>query len=897
MSLPNYLAKIKSSGIYRFVWDKSEIPGQQAETLRLVVGYSEKGPFNTPVYVEKADDFRAIYGGISKKLERYGVWFHRMALQALKKGPILALNLKPFNNEKVQGISFDPQDSIGNEIEVAVKNLYNTNRFWTLEPEHFEDIEDLQGYISVLATDSREASNTIFIRGYQPTGYDVTFKEWYSSVLNGEDIPSYLEGHENDYLSQYWAEIYVFKGQFTPAIATSDKLAKFFNVNGQDVTLKPYITNAFGEKLDTLEQLAANSASNFIKSYSGILLPDFMSASNTVISLDAQFNSDNFLHKMMMRLNQSMLYSIDPDDTDPNAFSMSSIDTTGWSKGPVASISMMSFSGLTPVVFTATFNDGEWSYDEGTHTGENANYYKYEDLNAIKDGEYDLLFTDTDNRFGNTGIVEGDTLWLESETTHVVKIDQELNGYTFDSYDGDPDNGGTLQASGTVKILSEDPDTHDVTVKVISNSVSGWEGMEFTATPATPSGSTTGNWYEITEGPSGQGVGMWIEVQDNFNTYTVTVDKDITSLSDLTIYKCISSVTYTSANLVPTYLEGYTYENAKPAGTSQSDKLNWQHAILDVLSDYKGIRTALTGRVDVDYRYIVDTFESFVETECKSRLTVIAKEKDNAFVFANFPAMTSFSKCTYTSFTNNDGLFDTKYIAEGGNHQKSIGRLFTLASEENGGSYVSYNTCLNIRDTSTGIKYTCPAAALVSNLFMDKYTKYFPYTIIAGPNRAVISENGLIGPDFNFSREDLDNLEPFGVNCMVYVPGTGTYINSNQTAKQNPVTALSKIHVRELCIFLQDEIEALLRSYQWDFNTPNLRSTIKDRADVILETCKCNGGVFEYINVCDETNNTEDVINNEMFVLSTSIEPGMGAGKMVQELTIYRRGGMSSLIK
>ena len=223
--------------------------------------------------------------------------------------------------------------------------------------------------------------------------------------------------------------------------------------------------------------------------------------------------------------------------------------------------------------------------------------------------------------------------------------------------------------------------------------------------------------------------------------------------------------------------------------------------------------------------------------------------------------------------------------------------MFTLASEENGASYASYNTCLRIKDVNTGIKYTCPAAALVSNLYMDKYSKYFPYTIVAGPNRAVITENGLIGPDFNFSREDLDNLEPFGVNCMVMVPGKGTYINSNQTAKQNPVTTLSKINVRELCIFLQDEIENLLQQYQWDFNTPNLRNTIKDRADVILETAKNNGGVYKYVNVCDESNNTDDVINNEMFVLSTSIEPGIGAGKMVQELTLYRKGGMSSLIK
>ena len=60
MSLPNYLTNIKSSGIYRFVWDKSQVTAQTAETLRLVVGYSEKGPFNTPVYVENTADFISI---------------------------------------------------------------------------------------------------------------------------------------------------------------------------------------------------------------------------------------------------------------------------------------------------------------------------------------------------------------------------------------------------------------------------------------------------------------------------------------------------------------------------------------------------------------------------------------------------------------------------------------------------------------------------------------------------------------------------------------------------------------------------------------------------------------------------------------------------------------------
>jgi len=99
-----------------------------------------------------------------------------------------------------------------------------------------------------------------------------------------------------------------------------------------------------------------------------------------------------------------------------------------------------------------------------------------------------------------------------------------------------------------------------------------------------------------------------------------------------------------------------------------------------------------------------------------------------------------------------------------------------------------------------------------------------------------------------------------------------------------------------LVIYLQDEIEKLMTDYHWDFNTPNLQQRVKDRADVILEQVKNNDGLYDYINVCDDSNNTDDVVNAEMFVLSTSIEPAQGAGKMVQELTIFRKGALKSTI-
>ena len=132
---------------------------------------------------------------------------------------------------------------------------------------------------------------------------------------------------------------------------------------------------------------------------------------------------------------------------------------------------------------------------------------------------------------------------------------------------------------------------------------------------------------------------------------------------------------------------------------------------------------------------------------------------------------------------------------------------------------------------------------------------------------------------------------------MIYRPTFGTFINANQTAKQTPKSALSSINVRELVIYLQSEIGKVLQSYQWEFNNPVTRNAIKTKADIICAQAKANGGIQQFLNVMDESNNTPDIIDNEMCVLSTHIEPGRGMGKMIHKLTIYRTGGMTAVLK
>lgn len=639
MSLPNYLAKIKSSGIYRFVWDKSQVPPQQAETLRLVVGYSDKGVFNTPVYIESVQDFTAIYGNISKRLERKGVYFHRLAQQALQAGPILALNLKPFTTEEVGYINFNASDvpAFAGKASgsVSVESVFDHNRFWVLDPDTM--IENIGGvldkYMTIAATDTKDNACSIFVRGVHNESYaGITFRSWYAS--QGLEYPEYMEAILDEDMSNYFAEIYVFRGEFTEAITTG-ALAKYFSKGVINTEYK----DGFNNLADALDAMASDSNSNFVGLYSGITIPYFKDANGNYISLDLKFNADNSKHKMLMKLNEDILEEA-------------------------------------------------------------------EDLKSCL-------------------------------------------------------------------VVGED------------------------------------------------------------------------------------------AEVAPMYIPGYTYVTI--------DKKDQGKQIWDKCSGMikEGILEALTNRVDVDYHYIVDTFDP--GNDSKTILFNLAKAKDNAFAIVNFPKMSEFGDVN------------------------TVKNTFVMPSEVDGASWGAYYTQLLFSDGT--VKTVVPSAALVSNLFMEKWSARQPYYIVAGPNFGRITAAGLVGPDYNFGRNDLNILEPKGINAIIYVPRKGTYINSNQTAKQVPVSGLSSIHIRELVIYLQNEVENLLQSYQWELNTQQLRDTIKAKADAICETVKNNGGIYTFTNICDRTNNTDEIIDNEMIILDTEIEPARGAGKMVHQLTIHKTGAMSSSVK
>lgn len=818
--IPLHLGTIKSSGIYRFIWDKSTLNEVPAQILRLVVGYSEKGPFNTPVYIQNQSDFKSIFGGINKKLEKRGVFFHRMSLQALGAGPIIALNLKKFGTnpespENVGGLTFTPFE-VGamTQTSVNIEDVYDTTRFWKLEPSKLKDIKKgsttvFNKLIGVTSTDEKKNSNSLFIRPAEVSGYDITIKDWYANYTDEKIVPEYLEGIENSKIKDFFIDVYVFRGKFNKDVVSQEPLSNFFDIEGGKVYLKSFVKNAFGENKDTLDELSKSSSANLIARYTGIILPDFRGTKNQYISIDKIFNNDNYYHQMIMNIDENILettvknltfYDQVTDDLLTNIIKKVTLPT----------IQCMS-NTLNPRLYKTKLNS------VGYDTNNVNEFVGLADINSYVTSEEFTI---------NNKIVTINS----TENEYAKTIDWKVG----DEFVGNDNN-----------IVKLESITYNGDTKITTATFS-----------------------------------------DNIKNLVIDDTKYV--------FKFLKGVGNNIGKMEPSFIEGYTYANEKPAENTQIAKLNWQKSILDSLVDYRGMREALKMKSEIDYRYIVDTFDSYVELGCKSTLTLLAKEKGNALAFVNTPSMKTFKECDYVSFTDMKNYFDTKYIAEGGNKIKGpIG--FSLPTEGDGAVFSCFTTQFKFSDGT--INTYLPSAAIVSNNFMEKYKTRQPYYVVAGPKYGRMNADGLVGPDMNFSRYDLDNLEPMGINAMIYVPRVGTYINSNQTAKQNPVSALSKLNVIELVIYLQDEIEALLRSYQWELNTPDLRAAIKAKADAICANIKTNGGLYDYTNICDETNNTPEIIDNEFVVLSTYIEPAKGSGKMIQELTISRTGELSANIQ
>lgn len=145
-----------------------------------------------------------------------------------------------------------------------------------------------------------------------------------------------------------------------------------------------------------------------------------------------------------------------------------------------------------------------------------------------------------------------------------------------------------------------------------------------------------------------------------------------------------------------------------------------------------------------------------------------------------------------------------------------------------------------------------------------------PWASPAGFNRGFVKN--VIKNVFNPDKADRDDLYKVGINSVVTFPGEGTILYGDKTMVSKP-SAFDRINVRRLFILLEKAIATAAKYSLFELNDAFTRQQFVGAVEPFLRQIKGQRGIYDFRVVCDETNNTPQVIDTNSFVADIYIKP------------------------
>ena len=148
---------------------------------------------------------------------------------------------------------------------------------------------------------------------------------------------------------------------------------------------------------------------------------------------------------------------------------------------------------------------------------------------------------------------------------------------------------------------------------------------------------------------------------------------------------------------------------------------------------------------------------------------------------------------------------------------------------------------------------------------------------------------GVANLAFNPKKFARDELYKARVNPIVAFPGEGTILYGDKTAQARP-SAFDRINVRRLFIVLQKAISTAAKYSLFEFNDEFTRASFKNMVEPYLRDVQGRRGIYDFHVVCDETNNTPEVIDTNRFIADIYIKPARSINFITLNFIATRTG-------
>jgi hypothetical protein len=175
----------------------------------------------------------------------------------------------------------------------------------------------------------------------------------------------------------------------------------------------------------------------------------------------------------------------------------------------------------------------------------------------------------------------------------------------------------------------------------------------------------------------------------------------------------------------------------------------------------------------------------------------------------------------------------------------------------------------------------------VAGLCVSTSTSLDDWYSPAGLNRG--SLRGAIKLAFNPNKADRDALYQNRINPIVSFPGSGVTLFGDKTALASP-SAFDRINVRRLFLNVERRTGDLSKQVLFEQNDVTTRATFSSAVNSYLNEIQSRRGITDFLVVCDDTNNTPDVIDRNEFVAELYIKPTRSINYITITFTATKTG-------
>jgi phage tail sheath protein FI len=209
-----------------------------------------------------------------------------------------------------------------------------------------------------------------------------------------------------------------------------------------------------------------------------------------------------------------------------------------------------------------------------------------------------------------------------------------------------------------------------------------------------------------------------------------------------------------------------------------------------------------------------------------------------------------------------------------------------LAVEDNDIGLVSRDEYLGVyypsgfTSDNAGNNIVVPASHMVLRTIALNDQVAYPWFAPAGTRRGGVtnaSATGYISAEGEFvsialNEGQRDTLYQNNVNPITFLNGAGLVVFGQKTRARN-ASALDRINVARLVIYLRSQLKTLAKPYIFEPNDKITRDEIKQQVESLLVELIGLRAIYDYLVVCDESNNTPNRIDRNELYVDIAIEP------------------------